>query len=85
MKCLKIPKKNQIMSGIAFGTNAGTVTLNILIACAYAFINACWGNLTGTRYASYGFASESMIMHRGIPFLLGYLPGVLLPLVFIAI
>lgn len=67
--------------GIAFELSVGNTIMFILIALVYAVLIAMWGNLIGTRFADYSFESESMIMHRGAPFVLGYLPGIILPVV----
>lgn len=68
-----------VLCGVAFPSSPAWKVLYVIIPVIYTFINAGFGSWIGTRYADYKNESEDMIMHRGIPFLLGYLPGVLVP------
>lgn len=65
-----------IIMGIAFNLNMAKTLLYIVIALIYAVIISLCGNIIGERFADYGSESESVVLHRGMPFLIGYLPGI---------
>lgn len=74
-----------ITFGIAFHLDILKILLYITIGIIYAVCNGLWGNLIGVKFADYSFETESMIMHRGAPFMLGYLPGVIIPIIVILV
>lgn len=77
-----------VISGICFAVlirpNPLWVIAYLLILVLYAVLNAYWGIRVDKRYGDYSKESEQQAMHQGLSYVLGYLPGVLLPIVFLA-
>ena len=75
-----------ILSGtlfsVAFYTSVLQTLLNILLPASYAFVSAYYGIIINAKFVDYSCESEEMVMNRGTTFLLGYLPVILLPLIF---
>ena len=71
--------------GAAFRMSISGVVSSMMISILYAVLLAIWGNYLGERFADYSRESESMVLHRGIPFVFGYLPGILLPIVILVL
>lgn len=74
-----------ISMGAAFRMSISGVVSSMMISILYAVLLAIWGNYLGERFADYSRESESMVLHRGIPFVFGYLPGILLPIVILVL
>ena len=70
-----------ISMGVAFRMSISGVVSSMMISILYTVLLAIWGNYLGERFADYSRESESMALHRGIPFVFGYLPGIVLPIV----
>lgn len=66
---------------LAFHPGIGLSVLTFLLPLAYAFATAWYGSIIGEKYADFSATSEQQAMRQGVPFLLGYLPMVLLPAV----
>lgn len=64
---------------VACRPSALVVVLSLLIPVLYAVLTAWGGSVIGEKYADFSVDSEQQAMHWGAPFLLGYLPGILLP------
>ena len=64
---------------VAFRPGIVLSLLTVLLPIGYAFATAWYGSVIGERYADYSATSEQQAMRQGVPFLLGYLPMVLLP------
>lgn len=74
-----------ISMGAAFRMSISGVASSMMISVLYAVLLAIWGNYLGERFADYSRESESMVLHRGIPFVFGYLPGIVLPIVILVL
>lgn len=68
-----------------FEMNGLWTAVSLIIPIAYAAILALWGSFIGTKFADYSCEAESMALHRGIPFILGYLPGIIIPVVLLVL
>ncbi len=75
-----------IFSGIAmsrvFKMNGLWTVISLLLPIIYVAALALWSSCIGRRFADYSCEAESMALHRGMPFVLGYLPGIVIPLAF---
>ncbi len=69
----------------AFEMNGLWTAISLVIPIIYAAILALWGSFIGTKFADYSCETESMALHRGIPFILGYLPGIVIPAVLLVL
>lgn len=69
-----------LLSYIAFRPGAGLGLLYFVAPLTYALLTALYGSFIGEKFADYSATSEQQAMRQGTPFLLGYLPMVLLPL-----
>ncbi len=57
----------------------------IVIPVAFAIGHALWGAWIGARFADYGSESEIQVMRQGKTYLLGYLPGVIVPAIVVLV
>lgn len=76
---------NATLLCIAFQPSILQLLLLYLISIAYAFLSAWWGFFVDSRYADYTSESERQTMYQSTSFFLGYLPGILLPILSILI
>ncbi len=67
------------MLSVSFPVEVWQSVLFFVIPAIYAVFSAWWGLRVNQKYADYASESENQIMHQGLSFLLGYLPGILLP------
>lgn len=70
---------------IAFRPSPALAAAYILIPAFYAVIIAYWGIFIDSRFGDCSRESETQAMHQGVSYLLGYLPGLLLPVIAAAI
>lgn len=70
---------------VAFRPAPALAAAYILIPLIYAVISACWGIFIDSRFGDCSRESESQAMHQGASYLLGYLPGLLIPVIAAAI
>lgn len=78
-----------IFSGIAmsraFGMNGSWTAISLVLPTMYAVVLAFWSSFIGTKFADYTCEAESMALHRGIPFIFGCLPGIIIPIVLVVL
>lgn len=66
---------------IAFRPGAVLGVCYFLIPIAYAFCSAWWGLFVDYRYGDYSSESENQVLRGNTSFFVGWIPGVLLPLI----
>ena len=69
-----------VMLSITFRTSVMLSLCYVLLPAVYAVASAIWGMWIDTRHADYSMDTESQVLRQSISFYLGWLPGVLLPL-----
>ena len=69
-----------ILFSLVFRPGPVGVLCYILLPLIYVLLAGLYGAFLGERFADYRCESEILILRRGLPYLLGYLPSVLLPL-----
>ena len=70
---------------VAFEVSVIEGVLYFLIPLVYAGISAWWGICVDSKYADYSSESENQTMHQGMSFVLGYLPGIVIPVIAICL
>lgn len=74
-----------ILCIIAFKPSPVLAAAYILIPLIYTAASAFWGIFIDSRFGDCSRESESQAMHQGTSYLLGYLPGLLIPVIAAAI
>ncbi len=70
-----------VLLGVAFQVNVLVMILYFVLPIAYLFVLVLYSGWMGSTFASFNYESEDMAMHRGVPFLFAYVPGVVIPIV----
>lgn len=70
-----------ILFSLAFKVNISSAVEIIFVPLAYSILSAYWGIYIDDRYGTSLKESEAQAMHQGASYLLGYLPGVIIPLI----
>lgn len=81
--CITVPLAlvSALLAYIAFRPGVLLGALYFLLPLGYALVTAWYGSVIGEKYADFSATSEQQAMRQGAPFLLGYLPMVLFPVV----
>lgn len=70
-----------VLFSIAFKASMRGALEIIFVPVAYSVLSAYWGIYIDDKYGTSLKESESQAMHHGASYLLGYLPGVIIPLI----
>ena len=73
-----------VLFSIAFHVTVRAALEMILVPVGYAILNAYWGIYIDDRFGTSLKESEAQAMHQGASYLLGYLPGVIIPIIGVA-
>lgn len=76
-----------VISGLILGATVGVSSLwraaYVFVPVLYAVLVAYWGIFIDRKFGDYSKESEQQAMHQGFSYVLGYLPGILLPILLI--
>ncbi len=74
-----------ILFAIAFHANVIQIILYLVVPVLYSFLTAILGIKLDIKYGSFKSESEDIVLRQGKPFLLGYVPFVVVPVVVAAL
>ena len=76
---------SSICFSIAFKCSIDMMIINIIISILYTILITLYGLYINSIYRNYYSETESIILHLSQNYILGYLPGILLPLIILII